>query len=71
VKIVVTRTGNTAFSPDSENGRYIREALAAGDEKQVRYAIADATDLERSDMDTDDHIVIHDDDGTKLWEGDL
>lgn len=46
----------------------IRAAIAAG-HLQAGDAVADTTDTERSNMDTDDYAIVTEDDGTPLWSG--
>ena len=68
MKVQVFEIGSTLIDADPEYQEpAVRAALDAGGD--VADAIIDYTDSERSDISGDQYAIVHEDDGTVLWQG--
>lgn len=68
MKIKVIEIGSTLVDADPEYQEpVVRAALDAGGD--VADAIIDYTDSERSNISGDEYAIVHEDDGTVLWQG--
>lgn len=70
MKIKVFEIGTTLIDADPEYQEMaVREALLGGVEGDVADTIIDYTDAERSNISGDEYAIVHEDDGTVLWQG--
>lgn len=68
MKIQVIEIGTTLIDADPEYQEpVVRAALEAGGD--VADTIIDYTDSERSNISGDEYAIVHEDDGTVLWQG--
>lgn len=68
MKIKVIEVGSTLIDADTEYQEpVVRAALEAGGD--VADTIIDYTDCERSNISGDEYVIVHEDDGTVLWQG--
>lgn len=67
MRIQVFKIGSTLIDADPEYQEpAFREALAAG---HLGETIIDYTDSARSDISCDEFAIVHEDNGTVLWQG--
>jgi hypothetical protein len=70
LRAIVEVNGSCYFHVDPESEKWIRDELAAGDGPKA-YEFAYILDGIISDVDLMTDLVLEEDDGTLLWEGEL
>lgn len=69
MKIRVIKQGDETFTYDGEDEASLRQALLHGGTGIPGAIVYDITDLDRSDMDADEYLIVTEDDGTPVWSG--